>query len=78
MRTPTNYFPATELRDYILSYGILDVPASVDQPYFSPPIGLSSFIIHTVNTLNTIVAKIENRDHYTAEAVASGQVTYVA
>jgi AraC-like DNA-binding protein len=75
MRAPTNHLPAIELRDYILSYGILDIPEGAEEPYFSPPIGLSGFIIHTINQQNSIAAKIENRAHYTEEAVATGQVT---
>lgn len=75
MREPRNHFPAVALRDHILSYGVLEFPEGVSEPYFSPPIGLSGFIIHTINTRNSIVARIADRDHYTDEAVATGQVT---
>ncbi|WP_339739744.1 AraC family transcriptional regulator [uncultured Sunxiuqinia sp.] len=75
MREPVNYRPAEHLRSFILSYGILTVPEGVSEPYFSPPIGLSGFIIHTVNTQNVIVAKIGENDHFTENAVATGQVT---
>lgn len=64
-----------QLRNHILSYGILKFPEGVSEPYFSPPIALSGFIIHTINTQNVIVAKIGDRDHYTEMAVATGQVT---
>jgi hypothetical protein len=75
VRTPETYLSADGLRDYILSYGVLDIPEGVDEPYFSPPLALSGFIIVTVNTQKRIVAKIDDRDHFTAEAVAAGQVT---
>lgn len=75
MRTPVNYLPAEHLRDYILSYGILTIPEAVSEPYFSPPIGLSGFIIYTINSSQKIVAKIGEKDHFTEEAVVTGQVT---
>jgi hypothetical protein len=75
MREPVNYRPAEHLRNFILSYGISSVPEGVSEPYFSPPIGLSGFIIHTINTQNVIVAKIGENDHFTENAVATGQVT---
>lgn len=75
MRIPVNYLPAEHLRNYILSYGILKFPEGVSEPYFSPPIALSGFIIHTINTQNIIVARIGEKDHYTEMAVATGQVT---
>ena len=75
MRELTNYLPAPELRDYILSYGIVEFPEGTEEPYFSPPIALSGFIIYTIKTQSTVIAKIEDRDHYTELAVASGQVT---
>lgn len=75
MREPVNYLPAEQLRNYILSYGILKVPEGVSEPYFSPPIGLSGFIIYTINSTNKLVAKIGEKDHFTEEAVVTGQVT---
>ena len=75
MRVPATYLPAEHLRDYILSYGVLNFPEGVSEPYFSPPIALSGLIIHTINTQNTIVARIGEKDHYTENAVATGQVT---
>jgi len=75
MRVPANYLPAEHLRSYILSYGILKFPEGVSEPYFSPPIALSGFIIHTINSRNMVVAKIGEKDHYTEMAVATGQVT---
>lgn len=75
MRVPVTYLPAEHLRDYILSYGILNFPEGASEPYFSPPIALSGFIIHTINTQNTIVARIGEKAHYTEMAVATGQVT---
>ena len=75
MREPLNYQPADHLRKYILSYGILKFPEGVSEPYFAPPIALSGFIIHTINSRNTIIARIGDKDHYTDNAVATGQVT---
>lgn len=75
MPVPRSHPPPIELRDYILGYGVLDIPEGVDEPYFSPPLGLSGFIIITLNTQNRVVAKIQDRDHFTAEAVAAGQIT---
>jgi len=75
MTEPVNYLPAANLRSYILSYGILKIPEGASESYFSPPIALSGFIIHTINTKNRLVAKIGERDHITEKAVASGQVT---
>ncbi len=75
MREPINYLPAAHLRSYILSYGILTVPEGTTEAYFSPPIGLSGFIIHTMNAHNKIVAKIGDTDHFTDMAVATGQIT---
>lgn len=76
MREPLNYLPAPELGEFIASYGILEFPDGVDEPYASPPIALSGFIIHTLNTRNVIIAKIEDKDHFTHHAVATGQVTF--
>ncbi|HEX5169865.1 MAG TPA: helix-turn-helix domain-containing protein [Cyclobacteriaceae bacterium] len=75
MRIPVTYLPAEHLTDYILNYGILNFPEGVSEPYFSPPIALSGFIIHTINSQNTIIARIGERHHYTEAAVATGQVT---
>jgi hypothetical protein len=76
MRAPLNFLPAPEIREFIAGYGILEFPDGIDEPYYSPPIALSGFIIHTLNTRDIIFAKIEDKDHYTHHAVATGQVTY--
>ena len=65
MRVPVTYLPSEHLRNHILSYGILKFPEGVSEPYFSPPIALSGFIIHTINSQNVIVARIGEKDHYT-------------
>ena len=75
MREPLNYQPADHLRNFILSYGILKFPEGVSEPYFSPPIALSGFIIHTIISRNAIIARIGDKDHYTHNAVATGQIT---
>jgi len=72
---PNHYLPVKELQAYIAGYGILAVPETYNEPYFSPPLGLSGFIIHTINTKDIIVAKIDDKDHFTEKAVATGQVT---
>jgi hypothetical protein len=76
MNQPTSFLPAPELRNYIASYGILEIPAVVNEPYFSPPIGLSGFIIQTINTSEIVIAKIQEENYFTENAVATGQVTY--
>lgn len=75
MIVPVNYLPAAPLRKYILSYGILKVPEGVEEDYFSPPIGVGGFIIHSISSQNRVYAKIGENDHFTERAVATGQVT---
>lgn len=75
MREPTNYVPSPEVQQYIANYAILEIPEGETEPYFSPPLALSGFIIQAINTENIIVAKIGERDFFTDMAVATGQVT---
>jgi len=76
MTQPTTYLPPPKLQDYIASYGILEIPEGVSEPYFSPPLGLSGFIIESINTHNKVVSKLEGEDFFTENAVVTGQVTY--
>ncbi|MCM4152644.1 AraC family transcriptional regulator [Arenibacter sp. N53] len=76
MTQPTTYLPHPELQEYIASYGILEIPEGVNEPYFSPPLGLSGIIIQTINTQNNVIAKLEGEDFFTENAVVTGQVTY--
>lgn len=75
MTQPTNYLPPEELTGSIAHYGIMEVPAGTTEPYFSPPIGLSGFILQTLNSSNRVFAKIDGRDFFTHNAVVTGQVT---
>ncbi len=75
MTEPTTYLPPKELTEYIANYGILEIPEGITEPYFSPPIALSGFIIQVFNPSKKIMAKIEDRDFFTHGAVATGQVT---
>lgn len=75
MREPTNYAPSEKIQQYIAHYGILEVPEGTTEPYFSPPLALSGFIIQAINTQNIVVSKIGERDFITDMAVATGQVT---
>jgi len=75
MQEPITFLPALELRKYIVSYGVLEIPEGQSEPYFSPPLGLSGMIIHTINTQDKFIAKIGERDFFTEQAVVTGQVT---
>lgn len=75
MLRPTTYLPAIELRDYIASYGVIEIPAGEAEPYFSPPLALSGFIINVGDEGGKVVCKIGDRDFFTNNAVATGQVT---
>ncbi|WP_235299432.1 helix-turn-helix domain-containing protein [Portibacter marinus] len=75
MSQPSNYLPPPNLRSFIANYGVLEVPEGVKEPYLSPPIGLSGFIIQVINSQNIVIAKIGNRDFFSESAVVTGQVT---
>tara|TARA_R110000868_G_scaffold366839_1_gene629789 strand:+ start:40842 stop:41210 length:369 start_codon:yes stop_codon:yes gene_type:complete len=76
MTQPTTYIPYPELQEYIAGYGILEIPEGINEPYFSPPLGLSGFIIQSTNTQNKFMAKLDGEDIFTESAVVTGQVTY--
>lgn len=75
MKRPLSYLPAPELQDFIASYGVLEVPEGETEPYFSPPLAMSGFIINVANSKGGVTSRIENRDFFTANAVVTGQVT---
>lgn len=75
MKAPITYLPAPELREYILSYGILEIPEGENESYFSPPLALSGFIINTANAHGKVVAKLKQDPFFTSNEVATGQVT---
>lgn len=75
MKQLTNHLVAPALRNYIAGYGIVRIPPGHNEPYFSPPLALSGFIIQTSDTSNGISCKINGNDFFTENAVATGQVT---
>ncbi len=75
MIVPENFLPPPTLRHYIANYGIIEISEGVVEPYFSPPLALSGFIIQTLIPSTKIVSKIEGEDFFTENAVATGQVT---
>ncbi|MHA6280086.1 helix-turn-helix domain-containing protein [Salinimicrobium sp. CAU 1759] len=75
MPRPHTYLPAEELRDYIASYSVIEIPAGMTESYFSPPLALSGFIINVGDEVGKVECKIGDRDFFTSNAVATGQVT---
>ncbi|WP_296618313.1 AraC family transcriptional regulator [Marivirga sp.] len=71
----TSFLPAPELQGFIASYVIQQVPDGVNEPFFSPPLAMSGFIITVTNSTGILNAKIDNRDFITDNAVATGQVS---
>ncbi len=51
------------------------MPEGVTEPYFSPPLAMSGFILEPINHPDCIVAKTADRDFFTDFAVVTGQVT---
>ena len=75
MKDPLTFLPAPELQNFINSYAILEVPEGETEPYFSPPLALSGFIINTVKSKGKLESMLKGKDFFTASAVATGQVT---
>ncbi|MEB2787174.1 AraC family transcriptional regulator [Algoriphagus persicinus] len=71
----SSYTPIPELQEFIASYVIQEVPEGETEPFFSPPLAMSGFIFTVANSSGFITAKIDNRDFFTENAVATGQVT---
>ncbi|WP_159039905.1 helix-turn-helix domain-containing protein [Christiangramia fulva] len=76
MTEPTIFLPPPELREVIASYGILEIPGGRSEPYFSPPLAMSGFIINTTNSTGQIVSKLREDYFFSTNEVATGQVTY--
>ncbi len=75
MKEPVTYPPVPQLQKYIASYGVLEIPEGVREPYFSPPLGLSGIILQTINTRNKMIARIDDKEFFAEGAVVTGQVT---
>ncbi|MDX1544889.1 MAG: helix-turn-helix domain-containing protein [Christiangramia sp.] len=75
MKRPLDFIPSTELQEFIASYGILEIPEGQTETYFSPPLAMSGFIINIAKNKGRVIARIEDRDFFTANAAAMGQVT---
>lgn len=71
----SSFLPIPELQDFIASYVIQEIPEGETETFFSPPLAMSGFIFTVVNGSGSLDAKIENRDFFTENAVATGQVT---
>jgi AraC-like DNA-binding protein len=67
--------PDPELSDYMLSYGIVEVAEGITEPFISPPLGLSGFIIQLESSTGTSVAIVNNTNFLAKKTVAAGQVT---
>ncbi|MFZ0491334.1 MAG: AraC family transcriptional regulator [Salegentibacter sp.] len=76
MTEPTIFSPIPELSEFISSYGILEIPEGRSEPYFSPPLAMSGFIINTANSNGKVVAKLREDYFFSTSAVATGQVTF--
>lgn len=72
---PSNYLPDPELADSILSYGITEIPEGVTEPFVSPPLGLSGFIIHLEGSTGSSSAMVNGTDLLAHKAAVGGQVT---
>lgn len=75
MHKPKTYLPPPELRKFIVEYGVIHTRAGQREPFFSPPIGLSGFIIQTINVAGEINVKIGKQIFIAERHVATGQVT---
>ncbi len=70
-----NYPPTDALKEYIDSYGVVEVSEGQTEPYFSPPLAMSGMIIQTIHTNDPIDIKLNGKDFFTDRAVVTGQVT---
>lgn len=75
MQKPKTYLPSPELRKFIVEYGVLHTRAGQREPFFSPPIGLSGFIIQTINHRGEINVMVGEQVFISESHVATGQVT---
>ena len=75
MSIPATFHPDPALASCILSYGIAEVAESTVAPFFSPPIGLSAFIIQHQSSTGTVVAFVQGHPMQVNQAIATGQLT---
>jgi|SRR5690606_3874926 len=75
MQKPQTYLPPPELRKFIVEYGVLHNRAGKRDLFFSPPIGLSGFIIQTINQRGEINVMVGEQVFISESHVATGQVT---
>ena len=75
MKRPLSFRPASELQNFIAAYGILEIPEWETEPYFSPPLAMSGFILNLANGKGAVTSRIGDRDFFTENAVVTGQVT---
>lgn len=75
MSEPKTYLSHPKLTEFIASYGVWEIHENVEEPFFSPPLGYSGFIINIINSLNVVITQIEDRDFFSSNYVATGQVT---
>ena len=75
MKRPLSFHTTPDLRDFIASYAIMEIPEGETESYFSPPLAMSGFIINVSHSKGMVSSKIDNRDFFTANAVVTGQVT---
>lgn len=75
MIQPLSFLPHEDLTPFISNYAIMEVPVGVTEPFFSPPLAMSGFILEPINHPKCIVAKTAERDFFTDFAVVTGQVT---
>jgi hypothetical protein len=75
MSIPSTYFPDPALAEYILSYGILEIPEGITEPIVSPPIGLSGFIFQLHDSTGNAVAMVNGNNLLTHKFAVTGQVT---
>ncbi len=71
----TSFHPAPEVQEFITSYVIQEGTDGVNEPFFSPPLAMSGFIIAVVNSNGALNAKIDDRNFFTDNTVATGQFT---
>lgn len=75
MTEPLIYLPPPALMEVISSYGILEIPDGKNESFFSPPLGLSGFIINPINSKKEVYANIKGQAFFSTDEVATGQVT---
>lgn len=75
MLSPVTYRPPAELQEFIASYGVLEIPQGKTEPYFSPPLALSGFIINLAGDRGKVTSRIAGKDFFAENAIATGQVT---